>query len=738
MADVPADLAAVWPRVLEQLLGEGRGQGLETKDGRWIRRCQPLALVADTALLAVPNEFAKNVLEGRLAPVVSESLSRECGRPIRIAITVDSSIGESQPPAPAGQQAPPASKQRYDEYGEYGEYEEQELPTGQGGYEGYGRHRADTRRPDRPDRPDHAERRDQHDHPDRSDRPERHDRRERQDRPGRGDEHPGGSGKSGASGDPLPPRTGPADGADQLPTARPAYPAEYGDYQRPAPGAWPRPAQDDYGWQQQRLGFPERDPYASPAQEPYGARDQYGPQESYGAPEGYGGAKDAYGSAKDTYGGGHEPYPPSQEYSPSQDYRPRPVERPAYDPSRSDYDSGRSEYDQRDPVRRELPEPPPGGGPAHRGGPAVPPSSGGGSGHAAGHAAQGHGPGEPTARLNPKYLFDTFVIGASNRFAHAAAVAVAEAPAKAYNPLFIYGESGLGKTHLLHAIGHYARSLYPGTRVRYVSSEEFTNEFINSIRDGKGDSFRKRYREMDILLVDDIQFLADKESTQEEFFHTFNTLHNANKQIVLSSDRPPKQLVTLEDRLRNRFEWGLITDVQPPELETRIAILRKKAVQEQLNAPPEVLEFIASRISRNIRELEGALIRVTAFASLNRQPVDLGLTEIVLKDLIPGGEDSAPEITAPAIMAATADYFGLTVEDLCGTSRGRALVTARQIAMYLCRELTDLSLPKIGAQFGGRDHTTVMHADRKIRALMAERRSIYNQVTELTNRIKNG
>lgn len=309
---------------------------------------------------------------------------------------------------------------------------------------------------------------------------------------------------------------------------------------------------------------------------------------------------------------------------------------------------------------------------------------------------------------------------------------------KAYNPLFIYGESGLGKTHLLHAIGHYARSLYPGTRVRYVSSEEFTNEFINSIRDGKGDTFRKRYRDVDILLVDDIQFLASKESTQEEFFHTFNTLHNANKQIVLSSDRPPKQLITLEDRLRNRFEWGLTTDVQPPELETRIAILRKKAVQEQLNAPPEVLEFIASRISRNIRELEGALIRVTAFASLNRQPVDLGLTEIVLKDLIPGGEDSSPEITAAAIMAATADYFGLTVEDLCGSSRSRVLVTARQIAMYLCRELTDLSLPKIGAQFGGRDHTTVMHADRKIRALMAERRSIYNQVTELTNRIKNG
>ncbi|MFI2431638.1 chromosomal replication initiator protein DnaA [Streptomyces sp. NPDC018693] len=631
MADVPADLAAVWPRVLEQLLGEGRGQGVESKDEHWLRRTQPLALVADTALLAVPNEFAKNVLEGRLAPIVSDTLSRECGRPIRIAITVDDSAGE--PPAPP---APPQQPR----------YEEPELPSsGQydGGYdtppyEGYGRHRG-----------------------------------------------------------------------EQLPTARPAYP---GEYQRPEPGAWPRAQQDEYGWQQQRLGFPERDPYASPSQDSYG------------------------GPGQDPYG------------APAPDYHQAPPERPPYEKPYEQYDKPyeqqRGDYDQRDGGRRELPEPPAGAGPAHRGGPGVPtlPSAGGGTGGpgplGAQSAASTGGPGEPTARLNPKYLFDTFVIGASNRFAHAAAVAVAEAPAKAYNPLFIYGESGLGKTHLLHAIGHYARSLYPGTRVRYVSSEEFTNEFINSIRDGKGDSFRKRYREMDILLVDDIQFLADKESTQEEFFHTFNTLHNANKQIVLSSDRPPKQLVTLEDRLRNRFEWGLITDVQPPELETRIAILRKKAVQEQLNAPPEVLEFIASRISRNIRELEGALIRVTAFASLNRQPVDLGLTEIVLKDLIPGGDDSAPEITSTAIMSATADYFGLTVEDLCGTSRGRALVTARQIAMYLCRELTDLSLPKIGALFGGRDHTTVMHADRKIRNLMAERRSIYNQVTELTNRIKAG
>ncbi|MEV5902762.1 chromosomal replication initiator protein DnaA [Streptomyces sp. NPDC052127] len=673
MADVPADLAAVWPRVLEQLLGEGRGQGVEVKDEHWIRRCQPLALVADTALLAVPNEFAKGVLEGRLAPIVSETLSRECGRPIRIAITVDDSVGEPPaPPAPSAQQ-----QSRYEDSelpagpydGQDGRYEGQgdgRYDTGydkshESQYEGYGRHRAE------------------------------------QLPPTPGDQLPGSR-------------------PDQMPTARPAYPSEY---QRPEPGAWPRPQQDEHSWQQQRLGFPERDPYASPSsQDTYGGPASQAP---YGAPP----QQDSYGP-------------------PAQDYRPQSMERPPYDPSpyrqkRSEYEQSRSDYDQRDSGRRELSDPSAGPGHPHRGGPAGPGQPGaGGPGQPAKQSSPTPGPGEPTARLNPKYLFDTFVIGASNRFAHAAAVAVAEAPAKAYNPLFIYGESGLGKTHLLHAIGHYARSLYPGTRVRYVSSEEFTNEFINSIRDGKGDSFRKRYREMDILLVDDIQFLADKESTQEEFFHTFNTLHNANKQIVLSSDRPPKQLVTLEDRLRNRFEWGLITDVQPPELETRIAILRKKAVQEQLNAPPEVLEFIASRISRNIRELEGALIRVTAFASLNRQPVDLGLTEIVLKDLIPGGEDSAPEITSTAIMGATADYFGLTVEDLCGTSRGRALVTARQIAMYLCRELTDLSLPKIGALFGGRDHTTVMHADRKIRNLMAERRSIYNQVTELTNRIKNG
>ncbi|HET7193869.1 MAG TPA: chromosomal replication initiator protein DnaA [Nocardioides sp.] len=343
----------------------------------------------------------------------------------------------------------------------------------------------------------------------------------------------------------------------------------------------------------------------------------------------------------------------------------------------------------------------------------------------------------PTAletRLNPKYTFETFVIGSSNRFPHAAAVAVAEAPGKAYNPLLVYGDSGLGKTHLLHAIGHYVRSLYSGAKVRYVSSEEFTNEFINAIRDDRQDRFKRRYRDVDVLLIDDIQFLEGKTQTQEEFFHTFNTLHNANKQIVLTSDRPPKRLERLEDRLRNRFEWGLITDVQPPDLETRIAILRKKAAMDRMTAPPDVLEFIASKIQTNIRELEGALIRVTAFANLNRQEVDMTLAEIVLKDLIPEGGE--PEITAGLIIAQTAAYFGLAIEELTGPSRGRHLVMARQIAMYLCRELTSLSLPKIGAQFGNRDHTTVMYADRKINQLLAERRAVFNQVSELTNRIK--
>ncbi len=657
MADLPADLAAVWPRVLERLLADD--QGVEAKDHRWLRDCQPLVLVAGTAVLAVPNEYAKGVFEGRLATKITEALSHACHQPIGLAVTV--SPGE--PEAAQPQQAP--SAQPGPDPGTHGP----PAPHAPQGPQPPAHEQ-----PAHPGAPQHLP-----------------------------PPHPGAaqpSHQTHQTHQPQPPHQGhapslpeppydtygrPAAADDHLPTAAPTYP-EY-TQPRPAPAAWPR-----------------ADHHPGPP----------GPQ-----PDGVGGG----GDGGDFYG--------------AHDHLA--AQRPAHDRYAHPGNHGGGH------TGGHTGGHPGGAGPS--GAPIPPlvqamgnvelPAPSGAPGPLAAQPAPATGPGEPTARLNPKYLFDTFVIGASNRFAHAAAVAVAEAPAKAYNPLFIYGESGLGKTHLLHAIGHYARSLYPGTRVRYVSSEEFTNEFINSIRDGKADTFRKRYRDMDILLVDDVQFLASKESTQEEFFHTFNTLHNANKQIVLSSDRPPKQLITLEDRLRNRFEWGLITDVQPPELETRIAILRKKAVQEQLNAPPEVLEFIASRISRNIRELEGALIRVTAFASLNRQPVDLGLTEIVLKDLIPGGEDAAPEITAAAIMAATADYFGLTVEDLCGSSRSRVLVTARQIAMYLCRELTDLSLPKIGAQFGNRDHTTVMHADRKIRALMAERRSIYNQVTELTNRIKN-
>ena len=338
------------------------------------------------------------------------------------------------------------------------------------------------------------------------------------------------------------------------------------------------------------------------------------------------------------------------------------------------------------------------------------------------------------SRLNTKYSFDNFVIGSSNRFSHAAAVAVAEAPAKAYNPLFIYGGSGLGKTHLLHAIGHYAQSLFKGIRVRYVSSEEFTNDFINAIANNRGTEFQSRYREIDILLIDDIQFLQGKDSTQEAFFHTFNTLHDHNKQVVVTSDLPPKQLTGFEDRMRSRFEWGLITDVQAPDLETRIAILRKKAASERIDINDEVVEYMASKVSSNIRELEGALIRVTAFANLNKTAIDMSLTQTVLKDLVLSEETN---IIAPgSIISLTAIFYQLSVEDLYGSSRSQTIALARQVAMYLCREMTNLSLPKIGQLFGNRDHTTVMYANKKISELMKERRSIYNQVTEITSRIK--
>ncbi|MEJ6758253.1 MAG: chromosomal replication initiator protein DnaA [Pontimonas sp.] len=342
--------------------------------------------------------------------------------------------------------------------------------------------------------------------------------------------------------------------------------------------------------------------------------------------------------------------------------------------------------------------------------------------------------GENQSRLNTKYSFDNFVIGSSNRFSHAAAVAVAEAPAKAYNPLFIYGGSGLGKTHLLHAIGHYAISLFKGCRVRYVSSEEFTNDFINAIANNRAPEFQARYREVDILLIDDIQFLQGKDSTQEAFFHTFNTLHDHNKQVVVTSDLPPKQLTGFEDRMRSRFEWGLITDVQAPDLETRIAILRKKAASERIDINDDVVELMASKVSSNVRELEGALIRVTAFSNLNKAPISMELARTVLKDLVLT-EDT--NVVSPVdIINITATFYQLTIDDLYGSSRSQTIALARQVAMYLSREMTNLSLPKIGQLFGNRDHTTVMYANNKIGELMKERRSIYNQVTELTSRIK--
>lgn len=343
---------------------------------------------------------------------------------------------------------------------------------------------------------------------------------------------------------------------------------------------------------------------------------------------------------------------------------------------------------------------------------------------------------DSSARLNPNYTFDTFVIGQSNRFAHASAFAVAEQPGIVYNPLFIYGGSGLGKTHLLHAIGHYTKYLYPNLRVRYVNSEEFTNDFINSIRDDEGSSFKQIYRNVDVLLIDDIQFLAGKEATMEEFFHTFNALYNHQKQIVITSDLPPKQLTGFAERMRSRFGSGLNVDVQPPELETRIAILRKKAQSEILPVRDDVMEYIASHVTANIRELEGALIRASAAASMKKppEPITLAEAETYLKDLL--SDTGGAEITSALVLSTVAKYFDVSIEDMQSKSRTRTLTNARQVAMYLLRELTEMSLPRIGNDLGGRDHTTVMHAVRKVSAQMAERQTIFNQVTELTNLIR--
>ena len=662
------DLAKVWARSLDELAE----MHIEPAQRAWLQLTRPLGLVENTALIATPNEFVKEQLETRLRALITNALSRELGRNIQLAVTVDPAAttpastgfgpdgGQREPAGHSGELAPdgpataPGAGAQPRAFGEAG-----------GELSGYPSAQAVPGSQAYPDGQPYG------------------DGHRAADRPGFTDPQRYPDGRPDADRQPFPDRQAYGDGHPD--TDRPGFtdPQRYPDG-RPDADRQPFPDRQAYG---------DGPGYSGPQR--FGDRQAYPDDQSYQPPQAY---------------PGQRAYPGEQGYPPRQSYPGEPG-------------SGAGVSPGPDFAR-----------------PADLTGSQGRAGGPTGAAASGTGPGggatprPAQARLNPKYTFETFVIGSSNRFAHAAAVAVAEAPAKAYNPLFVYGDSGLGKTHLLHAIGHYAQSLYQGVKVRYVSSEEFTNDFINMIRDGKQDGFRRRYRDVDVLLVDDIQFLENKEGTQEEFFHTFNTLHNASKQIVISSDRAPKRLVTLEDRLRSRFEWGLLTDVQPPELETRIAILRKKAVQDRLNAPPEALEYIASRISTNIRELEGALIRVTAFASLNRQSVDLQLAEFVLKDLIP--EAQGPEITASTIMGQTASYFGLSIDDLCGTSRSRVLVTARQIAMYLCRELTELSLPKIGQQFGGRDHTTVMHADRKIRSLMAERRSIYNQVTELTNRIK--
>jgi chromosomal replication initiator protein len=667
----------VWNRSLDGLAE----LNVQPSQLAWLKLTRPLGLIEDTALIATPNQFVKEQLDTRLRPLVTHALSKELGRPIQLAVTVDPAALAGTAEPPPGPPVSPLSTLS-------AAARSQPAP---GGIPAAGNDPADP--------------------------------------PGEGkaatyqatayppSAYPGSqqpSSQQNGPHQPAPQHTGPQPAAPQepAPAADPApEPAHaFGDEH----SAQPHHEQQQYEQQhfeqaqfdqaqydQQRPGQHRFDP-PQPQLRPQYDQQQYD-NRSYEKPQ---------------Y---EQPQLDQARYEKTARYESAQYEQPGYDQQQR-FDTPRFDPQVRDGFEKPRIVP---GNAAQR--PADPhPSAPHGTPRPAGQASP--------ARLNPKYTFETFVIGSSNRFAHAAAVAVAEAPAKAYNPLFIYGDSGLGKTHLLHAIGHYAQTLFPGLKVRYVSSEEFTNDFINMIRDGKQDGFRRRYRDVDVLLVDDIQFLENKEGTQEEFFHTFNTLHNASKQIVISSDRAPKRLVTLEDRLRSRFEWGLLTDVQPPELETRIAILRKKAIQEGLNAPADVLEYIASRISTNIRELEGALIRVTAFASLNRQGVDLQLAEIVLKDLVP--EVQGPQITASMIMGQTAAYFGLSIEDLCGTSRSRVLVTARHIAMYLCRELTDMSLPKIGQQFGGRDHTTVINADRKIRSLMAERRSIYTQVTELTNRIK--
>jgi chromosomal replication initiator protein len=621
------DLGDVWKATLEELADE-----ISSRQQRaYLQLTKLRAIVEDTALISVPDAFTRDVIESRLRPAITETLSRRLNRPIQVAVTVKppedgtgmpgtvygtpieeggDQLNEPQPKHYADTQLYPTQSEQAPSYGH--------PADGYSGHDGYAN----------------------------------------------GDPYSNGSAQRQAPPSPY---------ARGVPAARGGQEALFAE---PVPQAPLQPAP--------HLGAQPADLGRIPGPPGMRGSDQ---TPDHGSNDGH-----AHRMATDQ--------------SQLRDNQRRPDDRPYIGQDRRDETMQMRGGGDNGPGRAPMD---------------IRPSSN----------PRGTNDGN---RLNPKYMFETFVIGSSNRFAHAASVAVAESPAKAYNPLFIYGSSGLGKTHLLHAIGHYATTLGHARSVRYVSTEEFTNDFINSLRDDKTQAFQRRYRDVDILLIDDIQFLENRERTQEEFFHTFNTLHNANKQIVISSDRSPRQLATLEDRMRTRFEWGLLADIQPPDLETRIAILQKKAAQERMYAPDDVLEFIASRVSSSIRELEGALIRVTAFASLTRSTVQLSLAEEVLRDFMPDG--AGPEITADQIMVSTADYFGVSLEDLRGHSRSRVLVNARQVAMYLCRELTDLSLPRIGQAFGGRDHTTVMHADRKIRQHMAERRSLYNQIAELTNRIK--
>ncbi|MFC6011645.1 chromosomal replication initiator protein DnaA [Nocardia lasii] len=715
MDDEQNVLATVWPEVVAELTtgsADGAIPAVSRAQQAWLKLVKPLTVAQGFALLSVPSSLAQEAIERDLREPILRSLARRLGPQVEglgVRIAAPSpAAGEragssprharmtSRPERPREQVRPPAgypgpdfSVPDYAARGEYGRprYGAGEYPV-QGGEYG-------------------------NDYPN-------------SDYPGGGEYAPGYGGR------------------------------EYGE-RNDYPGHREYPAESEY---QQQPEYQQKPEYQQAAPE-YGEAAEYAqPPAEYNQPADYPAQSEYQGERP---GADFEPNPGYQggDYAESEfggrgDFRGGAQRQPENAPP------ARREPARREPSGQEslFPTEPPQRAP-NRGRPAEEPARAEES-----NAEDTPFPGQPgaqpvddepvvsnrnnwptyfnkspeapsqsssSASLNAKYTFETFVIGASNRFAHAAAVAIAEAPARAYNPLFVWGASGLGKTHLLHAAGHYAQRLFPGMRVKYVSTEEFTNDFINSLRDDRKVAFKRRYRETDILLVDDIQFIEGKEGIQEEFFHTFNTLHNANKQIVVSSDRPPKQLATLEERLRTRFEWGLITDVQPPELETRIAILRKKARMDRLDVPHDVLELIASRVERNIRELEGALIRVTAFASLNGQPLDLSLAEVVMRDLMP--DTAALEINAATIMAVTAEYFNTTLEELTGPGKARPLAQARQIAMYLCRELTDLSLPKIGQAFG-RDHTTVMYAEKKVRKEMTERRRVYDQVQELTARIK--